>query len=111
MGAKIQAFEIFQTLLSSHYALPLRKGNNVFFSLYKSGRGSIHIDILTKSFGSLINLIIIRMEPAQMNTDPNGSPTHAPTDTLSLTPVPSPQHYCPHLTMETRRLTCSPFSA
>jgi hypothetical protein len=26
MGAKIQAFDIFQTLLSSHYPLPLRYG-------------------------------------------------------------------------------------
>ncbi len=35
MGAKIQAFDIFQTPLSSHYPLPLT-GNILFYSFFKS---------------------------------------------------------------------------
>jgi hypothetical protein len=34
MGAKIQAFDIFQTPLSSHYPLPLTFNLNPYFSYF-----------------------------------------------------------------------------
>jgi hypothetical protein len=30
MGAKIQAFDIFQTPLSSHYPLPLKENDSIY---------------------------------------------------------------------------------